>query len=906
MTSSDNFSHDFRAIPIGTIISDYQIESILGQGSFGITYLAMDMMLNRKVAIKEYFPREFAGRDGTLTVRAAGNREDRDNFVWGLQSFLKEARVLALFDHPNIVPVRRFFELNGTAYLVMDYCDGISLDELIKRDGLIPKEKLGLLIDPILNALELIHKSNFLHRDIKPANIFIKDNGTPVLLDFGAARQDLVSHSKSVTSLATPGYGAIEQYSTHGNQGPWTDIYGFGSTLYRVITGNKPDDATDRLLDDKLTPVSKIANGKYSEKTLKAIDSAMAVRPESRPIDIREWRKQFGEEIIGFQQPSTENKKLNNQEKTIDIRVKPEPSDEGVSEIHADLKDNGIFRNKNKTIAIALGIVILASFTGIFYFNKSENSQIVAKTEPVSPIAIPQSSSPPNTKTPQASTPNQVPSKGAQVPEQKKDDNKITSLPPCVGQPSKAWTDCYGSMVWPKKDGDQVAESYSGEFKNGLLEGKGKYTFGSGSTYTGDFKGGQRTGTGVFYAPSNFKYSGGWLKDKFHGFGTMEFLDPKAAGQKYVGQFADGMFNGKGTYTWPSGQKFVGNYLNDVRNGQGTLTYSDGRKYVGNFVNDLFDGQGAFYDSKGILVYQGLWENGSAKKSVASTAAPGSQNSSGNSALQQCTLYANNTKQELKLPLAVDNITNAVDIFCIPGGNKPTFVYRMEVNTSQQFDQSLLDSFQREKNKKLVCDTDVKMFLPIVDIEYQYYYGANSSNFKPRLLIGKLRYSENDCNKNPRSSSGADNAQQFSNKINKYDLLSDRNNLSYSQRVQKYRQDIGKAITRVDATASDSLFSLNLSLESVAAKIENTQTWGYYGSQSENIFIVFENLYTRNIRGIQIKTETSGCGKGGSVRYRNLYFSGEVRVQEVAGVIFRRPNDMPVGQYCLDIVGLMS
>ena len=263
---NENISHDFRALPIGTILSDYQVDSILGQGSFGITYLALDTMLNRRVAVKEYFPREFAARDGTLMVRAAGNKEDRDNFLWGLDSFLKEARVLALFDHPNIVPVRRFFELNGTAYLVMDYCDGTPLDELIRANGPLSRDVLSRLITPVLEALELIHKANFLHRDIKPANIFIKSDGTPVLLDFGAARQDLVSHSKSVTSLATPGYGAIEQYSTHGNQGPWTDIYGFGTTLYRCITGDKPDDATDRLLNDNLISVVKRCSGNFGSK----------------------------------------------------------------------------------------------------------------------------------------------------------------------------------------------------------------------------------------------------------------------------------------------------------------------------------------------------------------------------------------------------------------------------------------------------------------------------------------------------------------------------------------------------------------------------------------------------------------------------------------------------------------
>ena len=286
-----NNSDDIRAIPFGHVLSDYKFEKVLGQGSFGITYLAIDTMLNRKVAIKEYFPREFAARDSTLTVKAAGNRDDRDNFVWGLKRFLDEARVLAIFDHPNIIQVRRFFEANGTAYLVMDYCDGTPLDELLKLKGVLSERELEALVGSLLNALEIIHKTNFLHRDIKPANIFIKNDGTPVLLDFGAARQELVSHSKSVTAIATPGYAAFEQYSSHGNQGPWTDIYGFGATLYRAVTGKKPEDATNRMLEDALVPTLKLCHGKYKSNTLKAIDAAMAVKPQDRPQTISEWRK---------------------------------------------------------------------------------------------------------------------------------------------------------------------------------------------------------------------------------------------------------------------------------------------------------------------------------------------------------------------------------------------------------------------------------------------------------------------------------------------------------------------------------------------------------------------------------------------------------------------------------------
>lgn len=294
---------DLRSLPIGQKLGEYEIEGILGQGAFGITYLARDLMLHRKYAIKEYYPREYAVRDSTLTVKAAGSKEDRDTYSWGLSRFLEEARILARFDDPNIIGVRRFFEDNGTAYLVMDYCEGDSLDVIVKAQGPLQRDKLMRLVPPLLSGLSRVHAANFLHRDIKPANIFIRHDGSPVLLDFGAARQEVVSQSKSVTSLATPGYGAVEQYSTHGRQGPWTDIYGLGATLYRVVTGDKPQDSPGRMLNDELVPASIKAKGRYPDKFLQAIDAAMRVFPEKRPQTIDEWRAMFDFTPSGSSKP---------------------------------------------------------------------------------------------------------------------------------------------------------------------------------------------------------------------------------------------------------------------------------------------------------------------------------------------------------------------------------------------------------------------------------------------------------------------------------------------------------------------------------------------------------------------------------------------------------------------------
>jgi serine/threonine protein kinase len=285
---------NLSALPIGTVLADdYRIEGILGQGGFGITYLGIETLFGRKVAIKEFYPREFAARDSGKTVRPSGTPEDVDHFKWGLDAFEKEAKLLARFDDPHIVGVQRFFKANGTAYFVMDYCDGQPLDEIIRRDGALTLEQLQGIIYPLLNSLERIHKEDFLHRDIKPANIFIRSDGSPVLLDFGAARQENVSHSRSVTSLATDGYAAIEQYDARGRQGPYSDIYGFAATLYRVVTDLKPAPASARILNDTLEPAQQLAAGKYPAYILEAIDRGLAVRPELRPSTIKEWRVMF-------------------------------------------------------------------------------------------------------------------------------------------------------------------------------------------------------------------------------------------------------------------------------------------------------------------------------------------------------------------------------------------------------------------------------------------------------------------------------------------------------------------------------------------------------------------------------------------------------------------------------------
>jgi len=277
-----------QSLSLGSVLHGYRLERVLGQGAFGITYLAKDESLGSYVAIKEYYPREYAVRDSTKTVHSVGNAEDRETFSWGLKRFLEEARILAQLSHPNVIKVRHFFQGNGTAYLVMDYCDGAPLDAIIKQNGPLSLFEGKALFDKLLSGIVHIHNNNILHRDIKPANIFIKTDGNPVLLDFGAARSNLGLNSKSVTSLATAGYAPFEQYSTKGNQGSWSDYYGLAATMYRVLTGEKPQDSPDRILSDQLVPLVKrfAADAGPLRHFLAALDKCLEIRPEERPQNI--------------------------------------------------------------------------------------------------------------------------------------------------------------------------------------------------------------------------------------------------------------------------------------------------------------------------------------------------------------------------------------------------------------------------------------------------------------------------------------------------------------------------------------------------------------------------------------------------------------------------------------------
>jgi formylglycine-generating enzyme required for sulfatase activity/predicted Ser/Thr protein kinase len=276
-------------------LEEFVIERVLGSGGFGITYLARDTRLDRQVVIKENLPAQFCFRDThSLTVAPRHTHgEDADNFRWSLENFSNEAAMLASLDHPGIVRVHRSFEAFGTAYFVMPYLEGLTFDELVasRRDKghVFSEEELRGFLFHVLGALGYLHDRGVYHRDLKPGNLFVTLEGMPVLIDFGSARQRL--SERSMTVIESAGYTPFEQLQSRGNVGPWSDLYALAATLVKVITGEAPPKAMDRMRKDPYLPLAGRADLQPGFKSgfLHAIDRALAVDEEDRWQAAEEW-----------------------------------------------------------------------------------------------------------------------------------------------------------------------------------------------------------------------------------------------------------------------------------------------------------------------------------------------------------------------------------------------------------------------------------------------------------------------------------------------------------------------------------------------------------------------------------------------------------------------------------------
>ena len=363
------------------LIGRYVIQKVLGQGGFGITYLGIDKLYGNKVAIKEYYPQKIAMRkaqyEDVVTVTSI---EEKNNYNKGKKRFLDEAQVMARFNkNEGIVKILDFFEANNTAYIVMEYLEGITLKQYLGKYGVIQFRNLIEMMLPLREALIEIHSQGLIHRDISPDNIMVQHNGKLKLMDFGAARDYTESGNKSLTVILKPGYAPPEQYQTHGVQGPWTDIYALCATIYKCLTGITPPDAIARVMDDKFKEPDQL-DGKLSPDIKKILWKGMNIFPEERYQDIVE----FGEDVYDALFTPEENKKLDlDNEKNIDEDLdSPDKDNESVlkdDKIEGAVKKTSIPKKEKRKSPVKKVLVIIVCLLlagGIKYYSTGNEQEI--------------------------------------------------------------------------------------------------------------------------------------------------------------------------------------------------------------------------------------------------------------------------------------------------------------------------------------------------------------------------------------------------------------------------------------------------------------------------------------------------------------------------------------------------
>lgn len=280
-------------LPRGFRLREFVIERVLGEGGFGVVYSAIDLRLERRVAIKEYMPSALARRAADYSVQMCTGAQQRNAFQVGLKSFINEAKLLASFEHPALIKVHQFWEEKGTAYMVMPFYAAPALRAWIRaRREPLDEIWLRQFLLAAMDALEVLHSAHCLHRDIAPDNILVLNDAAPLLLDFGAARRVIGDLTQALTVMVKPGYAPLEQYAdtVRMKQGPWTDVYALAAVAHFMLTGRAPPPAVGRVLADDYVPLVVQLRGRYSESLLGAIDAALALRPEQRPPSIAALR----------------------------------------------------------------------------------------------------------------------------------------------------------------------------------------------------------------------------------------------------------------------------------------------------------------------------------------------------------------------------------------------------------------------------------------------------------------------------------------------------------------------------------------------------------------------------------------------------------------------------------------
>jgi len=651
-----------QALPTGTSLGDFRLDAMIGHGSFGITYRAFDTQLAKIVAIKEYLPVEFAVRKGITDVVSRGSRF-ADDFAWGRERFLDEARALARFRHPHIVPVLRYFESNGTAYTVMEFEDGRSVAELLHEPGRrLPADDVRRLADGLLSGLAAVHAQGFLHRDIKPSNIIIRRDGVPILIDFGAARQAIGGRTRTLTGVLTPQYAPIEQYALDGKQGPWSDIYSAAAVLHHAIVGRPPPEAASRVGSDPYRPLAESDILGLDPAFLAAVDRGLGFAANERPQSVAEWRGMFGASLPSVQDAPTQR-----------MAAPAAPRLGGVNrEFDERLMSPRATRSRSGFWPAIVAVLLLGAAAAWWFEpmlrDKLASSAPGSAPAPAAPdntaTADTQPSAPPQQNTPQQNTgPNDptalvpppttpaTPPPSPATPPQptplNPSTNTATAAPPSgtsdtiaqkalIGQAEHAAAQARAAADKAKEAGD-AARATAGEARIAAaraaqpgLENADRLSYPNGASYVGQISAGQRQGLGVADLDNDQHLAGEWKDDRLDGLGTARFGD----GTRYEGHWRDGQPAGLGVREKPGVERAAGNFLDnrlegvgvrrqmtdpglvqagefhaDALDGVGVETLSGSERYEGEFRAGRRNGYGLLFgaDGKGRA---GRWENG--------------------------------------------------------------------------------------------------------------------------------------------------------------------------------------------------------------------------------------------------------------------------------------------------------
>ena len=629
--------HD-QALPVGTRLGDYRLDALIGHGGFGITYRAFDTQLAKFVAIKEYMPVEFATRRADGQVVPRGSRF-ADDFTWGRERFLDEARALARFRHVHIVPVLRYFEANGTAYTVMEFEDGHSVAQLLRQPGRrLQPDEIRRLTEGILSGLGAVHAQGFLHRDIKPSNVIVRRDGVPILIDFGAARQAMGGRTRTLTSILTPQYAPIEQYAMDGKQGPWTDIYATAAVLHHTITGSPPPEAVSRVGTDPYRPLAVTHADRFDHSLLSAIDRGLAFAPEQRPQSIAEWRTLFGSSLPRVEDAPTQ--RMSAEPAASQLPSGPRlggasrPPTEEVHPQPPESRRKGFARRRLPIVLLVLAAVatwkyapqIREHFLGAPAVETQ--ASLPSSVTPVAPTEPAQSPVTP-TPVPPAATPPAAPRPPVAAP----DTSAHKAL---TEQATRAATEARAAFE-RAEEAARAARAMAGEARivaaraaRPDLENSERLTYDGGASYVGQVVDGKRQGLGVAELGNGERQAGDWSADLMNGLGTVRLADDT----RYGGQWKDGKSTGLGLREKPGAERSEGNFVGgrleglavrrtladpnvvqggefhgDVLDGPGVERIGERERYEGGFRGGHRNGYGQVTDADG-KTSPGRWVDG--------------------------------------------------------------------------------------------------------------------------------------------------------------------------------------------------------------------------------------------------------------------------------------------------------